>query len=188
VSGIFDYLARLFRSVAFWVVVLPWQQALRVRAGRHVRLLSGGIYLKLPVLDVVQIESVRRRTSMVPVQTLSTADGMTVVVSAVIGYAIGDLEKLYRSLHHAEDTITQTAQGIIAEEVFGLRREEIDPAKLARLVNCRLVEAFTPYGLCQVTLYVTDFSFMRAIRLIQDQRWFHGRALDTQGATGGGDG
>lgn len=186
--GVLDYLARLFRGIAFWVVVLPWQQALRVRAGRYVRLLSGGIFLKLPVLDVIQIESVRRRTSLVPTQTLSTSDGATVVVSAVVGYAIGDLEKLYRSLHHAEDTIAQSAQGVIAEEVFRLRRSEIDPAKLADLVNRRLEQMFSPYGLDQVGLRITDFSFLRAIRLIQDGRWSHGRALDTQGPTGGSDG
>lgn len=187
-SGILEYLSRVLRGIAFWFVVLPWQQALRVRAGRYVRLLGGGIYLKIPVLDVVQIESVRRRSSMVPTQTLSTADGATVVVSAVIGYAIGDLEKLFRSLHHAEDTIAQSAQGIIAEEVLALARAEIEPAKLAGLVNRRMVDAFAPYGLVDVTLHITDFSFMRAIRLIQDRRWFHGRPLDTQGATGGRDG
>ena len=179
-SGILDYLARLFRGMAFWIVVLPWQQALRVRAGRFVRLFGPGVYLKLPILDVVQIESVRRRTSMVPTQTLSTADGHTVVVGAVIGYAIEDVERLYQSLHHAEDTIAQTAQGAIAEEMFRLRRSEVDPAKLARLINGRLVGAFARFGLGDVTLHITDFAFLRAIRLIQDQRWSHGRALDTQ--------
>lgn len=179
-SGVLDYLARILGSVAFWIVVLPWQQALRVRAGRHVRLLEQGLYLKIPILDVVKIESVRRRTSMVPVQTLSTADGVTVIVSAVVGYAIGDLQRLFRSLHHAEDTIIQAAQGVIAEEVFQLKRQEIEPARLCELVNARLAEAFAPYGLSDVTLHITDFAFLRAFRLIQDQRWFHGRALDTQ--------
>lgn len=183
-SGVMEYLARLFRGFAFWVVVLPWQQALRVRAGRHVRLLKQGIYLKIPVLDVVKVESVRRRTSMVPVQTLSTSDGTTVTVSAVLGYAIGDLERLFRSLHHAEDTIVQSAQGVIADEVFRQKRHELDPARLCAAASERLAEAFAPYGLSDVELHITDFAFLRAIRLIQDQRWFHGRALDTQGPTG----
>lgn len=180
-SGVLDYLSRLLGGIAFWVVVLPWQQALRVRAGRHVRLLGPGVYLKLPVLDAVKIESVRRRTSTAPIQTLSTADGATVVVAAVIGYAIGDLEKLYRSLHHAEDTIIQTAQGAIAAEVFSLQRSEAEPARLCELVKARLGVAFAPYGLVDVTLQITDFAFVRTFRLIQDQRWGgHGIGLDTQ--------
>jgi hypothetical protein len=146
-SVVSDYLARLLGGAAFWVVVLPWQQALRVRGGRHVRLLKPGIYLKVPILDVVQVESVRRRTSMVPIQTLSTA---------------------------------------IAAQVFRLQRHEIDPGRLCELVNSRLVEAFSPYGLSNVTLYITDFAFVRTIRLIQDQRWFHGRALDMQDRSRGG--
>ncbi len=186
-SGILDYLTRLLRGVAFWVLVLPWQQGLRVRAGRHVRLLSPGMYFKIPLLDVVRVESIRRRTSMVPVQTLSTSDGATVTVSAVVGYVIGDLELLFRSLHHAEDTIVQTVQGVVADQVFKHRREEIDPAQLGQIVSEQLAEAFAPYGLADVSMHVTDFAFVRAFRLIQDQRWFHGRALNTQDdAQGGG--
>lgn len=180
-NGIIDSLTRLFRSLAFWVVVLPWQQAIRVRAGRHSRLLGAGIYLKLPILDVYQIESTRRRTTMAPTQTLATADGATVVVGIVIGYAIRDLERLYGALHHAEDTIAQTAQGIISELVFGQPRRDIEPSALAAAGAARLATALCRYGIEDVTLSITDFSFLRAFRLIQDQRWSHGRALDTQG-------
>lgn len=181
--GVIDYLARLVGGIAFWVVVLPWQQGLRVRAGRHARPLGPGFYLKLPILDVVLVESVRRRSAMLPTQTLSTAEGVTVTVGAVISYAIGDLQQLYRSLHHAEDTIVQIAQGEIAIEVFSRRRGEADPAQLCEAVSRRLAEAFAPYGLVDVALRITDFAFPRAIRLIQDQRWSHGRALDTQGGS-----
>lgn len=181
-SGVLDYLARLLGGVAFWIVVMPWQQALRVRAGRHVRLLKGGLYFKIPVLDVVHVESVRHRTSLVPTQTLSSADGQTVVIAAVVGYAISDVERLYRGLHHAEDTIIQTVQGAIAAEVFGLRRTEIEPGLLGKSVSDQLAAAFDVYGLGDVTVRVTDFAFMRTIRLIQDQRWSHGRALDTDGS------
>lgn len=179
-SGVFDYLARLLGGMAFWVVVLPWQQALRVRAGRYVRRLAPGVYLKLPVLDAVKVESVRRRTSTAPVQTLSTSDGITVTVAAVIGYAIGDLEALYTSLHHAEDTIIQTAQGAIASQVFALLRSEVEPERLSVLVNERLAGAFASYGLVDVTVQITDFAFVRAFRVINDTRWSHGSALDTQ--------
>lgn len=180
-SGVLDYISRLLGGLAFWVVVLPWQQALRVRAGRHVSLLKQGIYLKLPVLDVIQVESVRRRSSMVPTQTLSTANGVTVTVSAVVQYSIRDLELLYRGLHHAEDTIAQMAQGVIAEEVFRQQRQDIDPGHLRELLTGKIAEALAPYGLGDVELHITDFAFVRAIRLVQDQRWFHGQALDTSG-------
>lgn len=181
-SGVLDYLGRLFGGMVFWIIVLPWQQALRVRAGRYTHLLKPGLYLKLPVIDVVQIESVRRRSSIVPCQTLSTADGATVTVSAVVQYAIDDLGKLYGSLHHAEDTIAQTAQGVIAAAVFRLRRSEIEPARVSAALNEELAEVLARYGLSGVSLHITDFAFVRAIRLIQEQRWAHGRALDTQGA------
>ncbi len=118
-SGVLDYLARLLGAAAFWFVVLPWQQALRVRCGRWVRLVGPGIYLRLPVLDVVKVESVRVRNSISPVQTLSTSDGALLTLSASVGYAIADLAKIYGSLEHAEDTIVQVTQGVIAAAPLG---------------------------------------------------------------------
>lgn len=185
-TGVIDYLSRLLGGMAFWVVVLPWQQGLRVRAGRYLQRLGPGLYLKIPVLDDVQVESVRRRTSTLPVQTLSTADGATITVAAAVGYAIGDLERLYRGLHHAEDTIIQAAQGLIAAEVFRRRKSEMDPADICERLNGQLVQALEPFGLTEVTLQITDFAFVRAFRLIQDQRWSHGRALDTSGSARSG--
>lgn len=179
-SGFLDYLARLIGGAAFWVVVLPWQQALRVRAGRFSRLLGPGIYLKLPILDAVKVESIRRRTAMAPTQSLSTADGATVVVGAVVAYAIRDLQTLFLSLNNAEDVTVQTAQGEIAATVFKLRRDEIAPDRLREIVKARLADAFDAYGLCEVELNITDFCFVKTFRLIQDTRWSHGRALDTQ--------
>jgi regulator of protease activity HflC (stomatin/prohibitin superfamily) len=183
--GFFDYVSRLLGSVAFWVVVMPWQQALRVRCGSNVRVLRAGIYLRIPILDAVHVESVRRRSSMLPTQTLSTADCHTLTLSAVVGYTIADIELLYRGLHHAEDTIVQTAQGILAREVCRRHRAAIDPEVLAEAVNVALAAAFAPYGLHEVTFQLTDIAFVRAFRLIQDQRWYHGNVLDTQGASRG---
>jgi regulator of protease activity HflC (stomatin/prohibitin superfamily) len=184
VTGVLDYLARLLGGFAFWVVVLPWQQGLRVRAGRYVRLLEGGLYLKLPVLDVVKVESVRRRNSMLPVQTLTTADGATVTVAGIVAYAIGDLELLFRTLHHAEDTIIQSAGGAIADQVLRQKRCDLDPAVLGAIVSRQLADAFAPYGLIDVSMQVTDFAVVRALRLISDQRWSHGGVLDTQDSSG----
>lgn len=179
-TGFLEYLARLLGAAAFWVIVQPWQQGLRTRAGRHARLLGPGLYLKLPVLDQVRVESVRRRSAMLPTQTLSTADGHSLTVGAVIFYRIENLERLFCGLHHAEDTISQTGQGLVAQEVFSAARDDLKPDGLAARLSVKLQGALTRYGLAEVEFQVTDFAYVRAIRLMQDSRWSHGAALNTE--------
>ena len=180
-SGILDTLARLFSSVAFWVMVQPWEQAIRVRAGRHVRRLAPGFHLRIPILDEVHKQTARLRNAIIPTQTLSTTCGATLVVGATIGYAIGDVEKLYRSLHHAEDTITQLAASAIAGVVFSMQRSEARPEIVGERVTASLRTAFEPFGLGEVHVRLTDFAFVRAFRLVNDYRFQIGKPLEVSG-------
>jgi hypothetical protein len=61
-----DAIMRLLGAVAFWVIVQPWEQCLRVRMGKHVRMLPSGFHWRLPLIDTVFKQSVRMRTAMLP--------------------------------------------------------------------------------------------------------------------------
>ncbi len=180
-NEIFAAFSNLIGQVIFWATVAPWEQAIRVRAGKHVRRLEPGFHWRVPILDQINKQSVRLRTAHVPTQTLSTKDGFTVVAGAAIGYAIADIEKLYRGLHHAEDTLTQMTAAALADCVFSNNRVDVTPDHISACVTEKLTEAFDPFGLEKVTVRVTDFAFVRAIRLVQDQRYGnYGEPLMTQ--------
>jgi len=167
----FATIMRLFGQVVFWAMVEPWEQAIRVRAGKHVRRLMPGLHFRIPILDLIYKQTVRLRTSMVATQTLSTHDGHTLIVGATVGYCISDIEKLYRGLFHAEDTIIQMAAGELAAEVFGTERSAVRPDKVGLNVTARLQDRFAAFGLAGVSVRVTDFAFVRAFRIVNDTRW-----------------
>lgn len=173
-------LQRLFGQVIFWATIDPWEQAIRVRAGKHVRRLRPGFHLRVPILDVIHKQSVRLRSSLLPGQTLSTSDGHTLFVGAGLGYAISDIEKLYRGLRQAEDTIAQLAGSALAAEVLATARHEARPDAISAQVEARLAEALSPFGIADVAVRVTDFAFVRSFRLIQEGRWRDSRALSTE--------
>lgn len=173
-------LSRLIGQVIFWAMVEPWEQAIRVRAGKHVKRLHPGFHLRIPILDVIYKQSTRWRTSMIATQTLSTSDGHTLVVSGTLGYVITDIEKLYQKLHHSEDTIVQIAASEIASEVFRTDRQHLFPTVVNENVTELLGQKFTEYGIGEVQLRVTDFAFVRAFRLMSEGRWLTGRPLSTE--------
>ena len=178
-NALVDLLGKLFGAIAIWVMVEPWEQALRVRSGRHLKRLSPGLHWRIPLLDVIYKQSVRRRITLVSTQTLTTADGSTVVVAASLGFAIGDIEVLHQSLHDAEDTLCQLALEAVAAHVARTRRADLNPADMADRLTTDLAASFGEFGLTGVSLRITDFAFIRAYRLIQDNRWSRSDAVTT---------
>lgn len=87
----------------WWFTVMPWEQAIRIRRGKTVRLLGAGLYLKIPFIDAVYIQTTRMRMVDMPIQTVSTQDGTTLTIKAVIGYSIKDVQLLYNTLYHPDD-------------------------------------------------------------------------------------
>lgn len=177
-------LSRLIGQVIFWATVKPWEQCIRVRAGRWVKRLKPGLHFRIPIVDEIFKQACRLRNAHVTTQTLSTADGATVVVGATIGYEIVDIERLYNSLDHGEDTVGQITAAAIAACVFASARDRATPEAISLCVTAQLAGRFDSYGLALKSVCITDFAFVRAIRLVMDQRYGgYGDRLTTQATT-----
>ncbi len=45
---------QLFGEAFNWLYILqPWEQGVRVRAGKHIKKVNGGLHFKLPYLDKI---------------------------------------------------------------------------------------------------------------------------------------
>lgn len=178
-SNFWGFLERIGRALQWWVIVSPWEAAIRVRTIPLARLfrrksvrvvqLGAGIYPKIPIIDTVYKQSVRLRTTALPIQTLTTKDGHTLTTSGVLGYSVIDLLKLYETLHHPEDTLQNKATGAIAQYVQEHTRAECTPALVASGATGCL--DLTAYGLRFEELLLADFAYVRTYRLISDHKW-----------------
>lgn len=173
-----QHLSNLFTWV---VIVAPWEQALRVRLGKHVRLLEAGCYLRIPFLDRVYRHTVRQRMFVVRPQVLTTKDGKTLTLSGAVGFRIGDLEKLFNSLHDAMDTIEAKIGSCIAEYVSSHSVVECEPLKIESHV-AEMID-LSKYGLEDQEFGLTSFAIVRTHRLITGDlpAWSQGDALNTSG-------
>jgi regulator of protease activity HflC (stomatin/prohibitin superfamily) len=159
-------LRQFFRGFRVWLVVSPWEQALRVRWGKSVKVLNSGFHWKLPVFDIIYLQSIRLRISPINKQTLSTRSGQIITLAANLGYQIDDIERLYSSIHHAEDTISSLTRSAIAAYVSIHDLTDCHPEKLQAALNGSL--DFSMYGIGGARLYITEFAVVRTYRLIGD--------------------
>lgn len=164
-----EFLEYILNAIKIWIIVQPWQTGIRVRSGRKIKLLHGGIYFRLPYFDSVYVQENRLRVAAMPVQTLTSKDMKTVTINGAVGYVITDIQKLYTTLFQPETTIANMTMSEVAEFVFKNNIERITPVAIENAVISKLNSG--DYGLKFEYFRITNFAVVRTFRLIQDQSW-----------------
>lgn len=161
------------------IVVAPWEQALRIRGGKTVALLKGGMHFRIPFIDRIYRQPIRRRLSVIPPQTITTLDGKAVSLSGSLGYEIIDLLQLYQTLHDAQDTLEAEVSAAVASYICTHTLEECQPTKIEECV--RLCLDISKYGLSKPEFFILNFASVRTYRLIQGELkgWRYAEALNT---------
>lgn len=153
----------------WWVVIAPWEQAVRVRLGKRTKLLEGGIHLRIPKIDLVYKQSIRLRYCSIPTQTLTTRDGIAITTSGMAGFEIADIMRVYQTLHHPDAVVYGRAMSIISETVVNSTREDCTPSRVEMVVKESLQGYIEEMGLRLVDLSITDFAAVKTFRLIQGE-------------------
>ena len=168
-----EYIGRLLDLIrkifVWWVVIVPWQQGVRVRGGKRVRILSAGIHFRIPLYDQIFVQDVRLRVLQSPPQTVSSKDGKTLTVIVAVGYSIFDIMKVYDSLLQPESTLCHMVQAEIADYVHRCNLEDCAPAQIEEYILGRLQKK--DYGISFEYMKITGFAVVRTYRLIQDSHW-----------------
>lgn len=166
VNQIFVFIGKLFE---WWFTVMPWEQAIFIRAGKGERVLGKGLYFKIPFIDRVYIQQTRLRIIDLPVQTVSTLDGKTITIKSVIGYSIKDMFKMYNTISHPEMTLSGIVMGGISEHVINTNSKEVSPLSVEKFLLDKLTE--TDFGLGDLSIKITSWADVKTFRLIQDSSW-----------------
>lgn len=186
-NSIFVFFERFFGLFKWWVIISPWEQSVRVRLGRHAKLMGPGVHLAIPIVDRFYIQSIRHRVINLQNRTVTTADGKTIVIGAQLGYEVCDVMRLYQTLHDARATLENRAAGAIAEYVASHTLEECSPLRVASAAADML--GFEEYGIGNVDLQVDDYVVVpRTLRLVtgMGERYTNSDGLDTGRFVAGG--
>ena len=163
IDGIFNWITKLFQ---WWVIVMPWEKGIRIRLGKRWTLLSEGIYLKLPIIDRIYVQSTANRVIAGPVQTLTTLDGKTLTISVTIGYCIEDVQKLYQKVFHTELTITNMVLGQVSEFISTKTIYECNPKSIELFISEAI--KMSDLGIGNVHAKITGYALVKTYRLISD--------------------
>ena len=159
--SIIEILKRLF---TWWIVVSPWEQAVRVRLGTKVSLLEAGFYLKIPFFDKLYIQSTRRRVIVLSPQTLTTKDGKIVTVASAVSFSVENLMVFYNTIETPNDTIRGIVSALVSEYIGDRNIIDCNINDMEDYVMDKMDLSY--YGLSGQEFFVTSFAVTKSYRLI----------------------
>lgn len=172
INAITQFISKLLQ---WWFIVMPWEQAIHVRRGKHSRVLGKGMYFNIPFVDQVYIQTTRMRTIEVPMQNVTSKDGVCISLNSYVGYVIADIMILYQSLYHPERTLSSVMQGYVSEYIRSENAQDITLEKLE--AYCLGKVSSFDYGLKDITFRITTFAVVKTFRLIQDNSYNYNEGL-----------
>ncbi len=164
-----DTLEYLLKFFQWWVVIQPWELAIRTRFGKRLKVLQPGTHFRIPFFDTIYIQTIRLRVVSMSPQTITSLDGKTITAVCAVGYSISNIELLYNSLFQPEVTIANLVQGEISEYVSKNELLECNPKKIEAIVFEKL--SSSNYGIKFEYIKLVGYAVVKTFRLIQDSHW-----------------
>jgi regulator of protease activity HflC (stomatin/prohibitin superfamily) len=106
-------------------------------------------------------------TLRLPPQTLTTADGNSVVMSAIIKYRVEDVAAYVTQIWDATDVLADVSMGTVRERVQKASWSECLNGDLSNEVTIAVRRAVKRFGFAVESITFTDFGRVRSLRLIQ---------------------
>ncbi len=165
-TSFFEWLLNWLKEFKPVVVVMPWDRGVRVRAGKHTKILEPGWHLRIPILDVIIPVNTKLQWSSFPSQSLTTSDGKTITIAGNIGFRITDPLEVMMNLQQPSYSLAAFVQSIISSYIPVRSAEEIDKEEAEETATRELKEFAKGIEIEVVT--IADWMYARPIRLIQE--------------------
>lgn len=153
----------------WWVVVLPWEQGMKIWLGKDCKILPPGFHFRIPYFHTVYVQPIRVTFFSVAPQTLTTTTNETVTVGMIIGYSITDIYQAYNSVGEVKGAIAGFVTGKVAHYISSRPLEECTPVKIED--NIKNEFKTTGWGIEINEINITTFAIVKTYRLIQDAHW-----------------
>lgn len=165
-----DWLVALWKEICFAVVVESWESGVRFRRGRpEAQPLGAGVWFFWPFLDRIEVIPRQLRFIDLPMQRITTKDGVEIALSANIGYEIADAVKAYTEVHDYEESLARLAAGHMHKRVHAWTYAELveNLGGLEKSLEGTLETRSKKWGIVIQVVGITDMVRQRAYSLLQ---------------------
>jgi regulator of protease activity HflC (stomatin/prohibitin superfamily) len=126
----------------------------------YFKLIKTGLHVYWPLVTEYEVVPIKRQTTNLQVQYLSTSDLKTIGVSGILVYEIRDATKLLTECYDYEDTIRDLALAAVKEVVIqhDLKYIQESGKEMDIELTKTLREQLRPFGVRTIRVTLSDFS------------------------------
>ncbi len=161
-----DFLLGVIELFYVTRVVSDWEQGVVLRFGRYKRDASPGLRWVWPLGIERLVTTVNfPRPARLPPQSLTTSDGVAVVVSAVVTHKVQNARKVLLECGDAEEALLDSLTGVIASHVTGATWSDLTGAEFWDTVTSDACKKAKSWGVKVLSVQPADVARCRSLRL-----------------------
>jgi len=176
------WVVQQFREYLFPVVIIyESTRGVKWWKGKvQLRDLDPGLYFYVPYLHkIIPVTSCYQEVDTM-IQQFTTTDGVTLSLSANIGYEVWNAALWYTRVHNFDTTVERAIRKIIFAAIYKLTYEEVRDSlpALVETIHEAIQQKVHRWGVRIIEVQFTDFAKTRVIRLLNEP----GNVVVNQGA------
>ena len=168
ISQLIESLSDKFWLISPFVVLNEYERGVLLRWGLYHREIPPGPCWKWPVMDQVLTTECIQQTLTTQSQTLTTQDGVSVTLSAVIQYEISDVRRYLLDVYEGEDAISDNVIAAVEYHVGRSYYDDLSGTGLRGKVLSRVRRRVREYGVTIKWLAFADKTKTIPLRLMTD--------------------
>jgi regulator of protease activity HflC (stomatin/prohibitin superfamily) len=167
IDRLVDLLVQCIRLFQFFTVIADYERGVFLRFGRFNRLAAPGFHWMWPFnVEALLSTNVVPETMNVGPQSLTTKDGVSVVVGGVVTFSIEDAHKFLLEIEGGNQVIEDATYGIVSRFVMDKAWDELRACDLAGELTKAVRRQAKRYGVNVQTYQISDFTRSRSFRLM----------------------
>lgn len=159
------------KFVPRWVILDTTEGAVKYVRGAHPVALAPGIHWYWPLITTLNTYPTARQADRLPTQTITTADGKTVILGAMVVYRVTNILTLLSQNHSATGTIRDIAMTAVHDVCCRMTWAELQDEQRRNTLDTKLKnktrDALEEYGVAVVKVMLIDLALVRVLRISQ---------------------
>jgi membrane protease subunit HflK len=161
IDFLLDFL-KLFRCCR---IVFSYQRGVLMRFGKFHHVMEPGLRFFWPfMIDTPMVDQVTLETMNTCAQSLTTKDGIGIVISTVVTFRIVDIKTFLLDIEGRENVIEDCTYGVTSSFISSRTWEELQTDASKEITKAVRAKA-KRYGVEIVDVALSDFSRCRSLRL-----------------------
>lgn len=169
ITSIWEIMWEVLGFFQVFTVLEPYEGGVVTRMGKYKRTIGPGVTWHLPLgIDEITKENVATEVAEMGTQSLTTADGETIQLAAVVTYHIFDCKRYLLDVEDAGDALTDAASGYITDQVASSTWSEILDPDFSTSLKKHIQATARKWGIGVTNLQFSDLVKCPTIRLLTE--------------------